>query len=288
MLPLAHGDRVAVAQLPSAWHFEPLVVAGAAVLAALFLVAFIRLRRRGRSDHAGWDRLALFAAALALGTLPLVSPLDAVGDDYLLSGHMLEHVLIGDAAPALALTALRGPLIFFLLPAAVLGPIARLAPLRRALGILLRPRVALAAWALVIGIWHYPPAYDYVLTHRAVHDLEHLSFVVAGVLVWTQLVDPARRGTLSVPRRLAFAAALFLAGQILADVLIFSLTPLYPAYASQDERLLGLSPLLDQQLAGVVMMVEQLVTLGVCCSVLVVGYVRAGRGRAATLSGAGA
>jgi hypothetical protein len=44
-------------------------------------------------------------------------PLDEAGDGYLLSAHMLQHVLIGDAAPALALVALRGPLLFFLLPA---------------------------------------------------------------------------------------------------------------------------------------------------------------------------
>jgi cytochrome c oxidase assembly factor CtaG len=51
-------------------------------------------------------------------------------------------------------------------------------------------------------------------------------------------------------------------------VLIFSFDPLYPAYAAQDERLLGLSPLADQRLAGIVMMVEQIVTLGTCAALL--------------------
>src|SRR5205085_5011911 len=112
--------------------------------AALFAQAFVRLRRRGRTDHAGFDRAILFALALAVGTLALLSPLDAVGERYLLSAHMLQHVSIGDAAPALALVELRGPLLFFLLPSAALGPLARLGPLRRALAWLLRPTVSLA------------------------------------------------------------------------------------------------------------------------------------------------
>ena len=108
------------AQLASAWSAAPLVLAGAATAALLFARAFIRLRRRGRTDHAGWSRAALFGCGLALVTLPLVSPLDAAGDEYLLSAHMLQHVLIGDAGPALLLLAVRGPLLAFMLPAAAI------------------------------------------------------------------------------------------------------------------------------------------------------------------------
>jgi putative membrane protein len=261
---LAHGDLVPRSELGSAWETPPAVLAGAALALVLFLQAWIRLRRRGRTDHAGYGRLALFVAAVALGTLALVSPLDPIGEEYLLSAHMLEHVLIGDAAVAMAIVALRGPLIFFLLPPWILRPLARLGPLRRFLASLLRPWVSFLVWAAVFAAWHYPPAYDYVLDHQAVHDLQHVTFVVAGILVWTQLIDPARRGELRRSGRIAFAVALFVSGQILADVLIFSFDPLYPAYAAQDERLLGLSPLADQQLAGVAMMVEQTITLGAC------------------------
>lgn len=261
---LAHGDLVPKSELGSAWETPPAVLAGAALALALFLQAWIRLRRRGRTDHAGYGRLALFVAAVALGTLALVSPLDPIGEEYLLSAHMLEHVLIGDAAVAMAIVALRGPLIFFFVPPFVLGPLARLGPLRRFLNLLLRPWVSFVVWAVVFAAWHYPAAYDYVLDHQVVHDLQHVTFVIAGVLVWTQLLDPARRGTLRRSGRIAMAVGLFVAGQILADVLIFSFDPLYPAYAAQDERLLGLSPLGDQQLAGIVMMVEQTITLGAC------------------------
>jgi putative membrane protein len=244
------------------------VLAGSALALILFAQAWIRLRRRGRPDLAGYDRLALFVTAVVLGTLALVSPLDPIGEEYLLSAHMLEHVLIGDAAVALAMVALRGPLVFFLLPPFILGPLARVGQLRSFLAFLLRPKVSFLVWAAVFAGWHYPPAYDYVLDHQVVHDLQHVTFVIAGILVWAQLVDPARRGELRRSGRIAFAVALFACGQILSDILIFSFDPLYPAYAAQDERLLGLSPLADQQLAGIVMMVEQTLTLGICVALL--------------------
>ena len=257
-----------------AWTIEPGVVAAAIVATAMFTQAFVRLRRRGRTDHASWDRPLLFAAGISMLVLPLVSPLDPIADRYLLSAHMLEHVLVGDAAPALLLLALRGPLLFFFLPADVLGPLARVSPLRRTLAFLLEPKVSLAVWVTVYALWHLPIAYDYTLTHQTVHNVEHACFFVAGLLVWTQLIDPARRHRLSRGVRLGFAAILFWLGTILADVLIFSFHPLYPAYAGQPDRLLGLSPVRDQQLAGLVMMGEQFVTLGTCCFFLLLPILR--------------
>jgi putative membrane protein len=253
---------------PTAWDPAPGVAAAAVVALLLFAHGFVRLRRRGRADHAGWGRLALFLAGLACASLPLVSPLDTAGDHYLLSGHMLQHVLVGDAAPALLLLALRGPLLFFFVPVSVLRPSARLVPLRALLGYLLRPRVSFTAWALVIAAWHVPPAYDFALRHQSVHNLEHATFVLVGLLVWAQLVDPARRGALSLPGRLALAGALFAVGQVLSDILLFAPSALYPAYADQPARLFELSPLEDQQLAGLVMMVEQMLTLGTCALLL--------------------
>jgi cytochrome c oxidase assembly factor CtaG len=187
---------------------------------------------------------------------------------------MLQHVVIGDLAVALAVVAMRGPLTFFLLPAAVLGRLARLGWLRSGLRFLLDAKVAFVLWAVVIAAWHVPAAYDYALTHQVVHDLEHLSFVIVGMLVWIQLVDPARRRELGLTGKLALAIALFAAGQILADVLIFAMRPLYPSYADQPERLLGLSPLQDQRLAGLVMMGEQLLTLGTFVALLLIAQHR--------------
>ena len=250
-----------------------LPVAAAAVAAVLFAQAAIRLRRRGRADLAGWDRAALFALGLALSVFALVGPLDRLADDELLTAHMGQHVLIGDLGPALMTVAVRGPLLVFLLPAPVLAPIARNAAVRAVLATLLRPRVAFAIWTANLAVWHVPYLYDLALRHRWLHDVEHLTWVVAGLLVWSLLIDPGAHRRLTVGGRVALAVALFAAGQVLTDVLVFSFHGLYPAY----EGAYGLSAVTDQQLAGVTMMVEQLLTLGTLAAVLLRPRIRGGR-----------
>jgi putative copper resistance protein D len=177
---------------------------------------------------------------------------------------MLQHVLIGDAAPALALVALRGPLFFFMLPRFVLR---RLHPLRRVFAFFQRPVVAVSIWMVVIAAWHVPAAYDGALPHQTVHDLEHLSFILAGVLVWMQIADPARRRRLTLSQRFGIMLSLSASGAVLAGVLVFSPMQLYPAYVGA----FGIAPLLDQQLAGIVMLVEQVASLGLCACFLARG-----------------
>ena len=236
----------------------------ASVAALLFAQAVVRLRRRGRGDLAGWDRVVLFALGLGVTLFALVGPLDELADEKLLSAHMTQHVLIGDLGPALMVTAVRGALLVFLLPAAVLAPLARNGHVRAVLGALLRPWVAFGLWAANLAIWHIPYLYDAALRHENLHHFEHLCWMVSGVLVWTLLVDPGSHKRLTVGGRIALAAAMFAAGQILTDVLVFSFTPLYPWYHGAE----GLSALADQKIAGIVMMVEQLLTLGTCVALL--------------------
>jgi cytochrome c oxidase assembly factor CtaG len=251
---------------------QPLVLAGAALALALYLRAWSRLRRRGRRDHASLGRLACFAGGVVLAVLALVSPVDPIGEQYLLSVHMLQHVVLGDSAPALILLGLRGPLSLLIVPRAVLRRTARLAWLRRAGALLLRPAVALGLWALVYAGWHIPSVYDYALTNQTVHDLEHLSFLVAGLLVWTLLIDPLPHPRLELRRRILVALSLFALGTVLADTLIIAPHALYGAYAGQPDRLWGLSPVTDQRLAGVVMMFEQVASVGICLALLTRAY----------------
>jgi cytochrome c oxidase assembly factor CtaG len=251
-----------------AWSLDPLVLAGAVIAIALFLHGWRRLHRR-RPAVAPWTRIPLFVAGVAVVVIGLVSPLDAIAEEYLQSAHMLQHVLVADLGIALALLAVRGPLSFFFLPRDLLAPLARQDWLRSALSFLLRPVVAVSLWLAVLVAWHIPALYESALEQPVVHRLEHLSFVVAGLLVWTLIVDPSGHRRLSVNGRIGLAVGLFWAGQLLAYVFVFSFEPYYDVYVDQPERLFGLSPLTDQKLAGVVMMTEQALTLGLALVLLV-------------------
>ena len=242
----------------AAWSAPLSVDVPALIAVALFLHGWLRLRRRGRADLADWKRAALFSAGLLVVLAGLLSPIHTIGENHLLSVHMLQHVMIGDLGIALMVVAVRGPLLVFLLPSRVLGPIARDRDVRAILSFLLRPKVAFTLWAANLAIWHIPRLYITAILHPWLHDIEHACWMLAGLLVWTLLVDPGSHRRLTTAGRIALAAAMFGAGQVLSSVLIFSFHPLYALYHGAY----GFSALTDQKLAGIVMMVEQLLVLG--------------------------
>jgi putative membrane protein len=247
------------------WSAPPSLVVPAALAVALFLQGWLRLRARNRPDLADWKRLALFSTGLLTVLAGLLSPIHSIGEDDLLSVHMLQHVLIGDLGIALMILALRGPLLVFMLPPRVLGPIARDRDVRAVLSFLLRPRVTFALWAANLAVWHVPRFYIDAILHPWLHDLEHVCWMLAGTLIWIQLVDPGGHRRLSRGGRVALAVAMFAAGTVLSDVLIFTFHPLYPLYRGAY----GVSALSDQKLAGLVMMAEQLLVLGTFVFVLI-------------------
>lgn len=266
----------------TSWSYDPLVLVLAAVAIAFFVQGWRRLRAR-RPQHAPWSRLALFLAGVAVVLVGLVSPLDAIAEEYLQSAHMLQHVLIADLGVALAIVAVRGPLSMFFLPQDLLVPLARTQPLRRGLSFLLRPKVVVPLWTCVLVAWHLPPLYDAALRHPLVHRVEHLSFVLVGALLWTLVIDPARHGRrLSLNERIGLVVVVFWIGQLMAYPFVFGMEPYYDVYVDQPTRLFGLSPLTDQRIAGLVMMVEQGLTMGVALVILVRQGRRARAARSAT------
>ena len=210
--------------------------------------------------------------------LAIVSPIDAIGESYLQSVHMLQHVLIADLGIALTVVAVRGPLTVFPLPRDLLVPLARVGWLRRLLASCCGRASATGLGARPRLVAH-PSLYEAALHHRHLHDLMHFSFVVGGLLVWTQIIDPSRHHRLTLGERLGYTALVFWTGQVMAYVILFDYAAV-STYVDQPVRLLGLSPLTDQKLAGLVMMVEQIATVGLAFVLLL----RASRRRAAAIA----
>jgi len=128
---------------------------------------------------------------------------------------------------------------------------------------LAHPVVALALWALDTYIWRLPLLYQAALRHDLLHALEHASYLWAGMLLWIALLGP-----LPKPQwfgnwaRLGYVVIVRFVGAVLANLFIWSQTLFYPYYRTGDARA-GLNPLSDQNIAGGVMMLEQmLLTVG--------------------------
>jgi cytochrome c oxidase assembly factor CtaG len=172
---------------------------------------------------------------------------------------MLQHVLLGDVAPALLLAAIRGPLATAFVPGTV-----RALFRYRGIRALARPGPALVVWGSTLWAWHVPAAYDAALAYEWLHPLEHASFFLGGLLLWNQLVDPLRRRTLSLWGSLGYALGAMMIAQMLVAVLVLSYRPLY-AYGSAG----------DQSLAGLVMTLTQASTLGTYAFVRLRSHFRA-------------
>ena len=169
---------------------DPGVVAWLAVLEVLYLRALRVLARRGVAVPLG--QRAAWHGAVALWTVGLLSPVDWLGDD-LLSAHMAQHLLIADLAAPLLVAGLRNPVLAFFLPRPVLVPLARRSRLRATLRVLRRPLVALPVYALVLYGWHVGFAFEAAVASPAIHALQHLTFIGAGVLVWGGALEPQQR-----------------------------------------------------------------------------------------------
>lgn len=260
----------------------------AAVVALGFYVAgWRRLRSRGRPDLAHAGRLALFAAGVGVVVLALVSPLDPIGEEYLLSGHMAQHLLLGDVGPVLIVLGLAGPLALFAVPRPVLRTVGRRRPLRAAARWVTRPAVAVTFWIAVMVGWHLPVAFEYALTHRWAHDLEHATMFLAGMLVWLTILGAVPRHRLSPGRRAGIAVGLLAAGMVVSQAIFLS-PPLYDVYIDQPERLFGLSPTADQVRAAMMMTTEQILTLGTAAGLLLWSHVdRAADAARAEIAAAG-
>ena len=197
-------------------------------------------------------RQASFTLGLALVLAALVSPVAHLGEELLLA-HMAQHLAMADLGALLIVLGLTGP---------VLQPVLKLRAVDR-LRALAHPAVALPLWAANLYIWHLPVLYQGALANEWLHVLQHAAFVAFGINMWMALLGP-----LPAPEwfgngaRLAYVVAVRLAGALLANVLMWSEVVVYPAYAAGEAEW-GISPLTDQAVAGVIMMVEgSILTIG--------------------------
>jgi cytochrome c oxidase assembly factor CtaG len=144
----------------------------------------------------------------------------------------------------------------------MLRPVTRrLLRVERALGPLASPPVAIVVWLATMYFWHIPALYDAAAENPLLHMVEHLSFFGAGVALWWPLVQPIpMRHGLTGLQPLGYIAAAKGGLAALGLFLAWSSTAHYPHY-EETPRIWGLSAVEDQNVAGVIMMVEQSMTL---------------------------
>lgn len=233
MIGLLHAGPVTW----SHWNFAPSIVGVALIVIGLYMYS------ASKSDE-GFEakRIPFFILGFLAMFLALTSPLDAAAH-RLLSMHMLQHVALSTIGP---------PLVLLGFSAAQLRPIfrSRLGPALRALT---NPVVAGTLFIVNMWVWHIPPIYEAALSHLGVHVAMHVAFMASGLLFWWPVVRPLpEQMRVSEGARLLY---LFVTGfpmALLALLLVASGNVVYDFYAAAP-RQWGISPIADQQVAGMIM-----------------------------------
>ncbi|HET9455310.1 MAG TPA: cytochrome c oxidase assembly protein [Gemmatimonadaceae bacterium] len=189
-------------------------------------------------------RRAMFYGALATIFFSLNGWLHDLSDWYLFSAHMVQHLLLTILMPPLLLAGVPG---WMLRPALAVRPVGAIA---RALT---RPKVCFAAFQLTIAAWHLPVLYNQAMDSHAIHIVQHLFFMVTAVMLWwpilSQLPELPR---LSYPMQMLYLFLATLPMAVVAVYITYSQSLLYPAYSAAP-RILGLTPMQDQLLGGLIM-----------------------------------
>jgi cytochrome c oxidase assembly factor CtaG len=237
--PLVFADSVHLVEAA-----PPLV---AAVVYLTLYTVRVRTLARERRPVAGW-RIASFAFGVVLMAVVQIGPLDDLADSVL-AAHMAQHIVIGDFASLFIALGITGPVIQPLLHFRLTRPLRTLA----------HPLVALAIWAINLYAWHIPFFYQAAIQHDWVHALEHASFLWFGTLLWLALIGPLPKPAWFAGwGSLVYVIGVRFIGAVLGNVLIWAQTVFYPVYRPTDAAR-GLSALSDQNVAGGLMMVEEMI-----------------------------
>lgn len=198
------------------WNFDPLLLIA---LIALAMGAAATLRRAER------HRQLAFCGAWLLAAVLFVSPICAASV-ALLWVRVTHHIV---------LTTVVAPLLALALPAAW----------ARRIGML----PALVVSTMAMWLWHAPDLYASAFTHPAIYWAMQASLLGSFTWLWLGLLR--KDGAM-----IAGTAALLSAMQMgfLGALLVFAPGPLYLPHRATTFAF-GLTPLADQQLAGLIMWV---------------------------------
>lgn len=210
-------------------------------------------QRVGANHGVRYWQVVSFLGGIMTVLVALVSPLDALSE-ALFSAHMVQHLLLLLVAPPLFVLSRPWATLLWAFPRPVrhrLGRWQRSKPVQHGWLILTLPALVWSLNTVVLWLWHTPTFYQAAVVNDFVHALEHISFLLTATLFWWTMIYP-HAGRRYYGMSLLYIFLTALQGGLLGALLTFSSTLWYPVYAPFTTPW-GLTPLADQQLAGLIM-----------------------------------
>lgn len=249
------------------WNWQPSIILGTAIILGLYIYLVGPIREKYQlGDPVKSRQAVLFFAGVYCIFFALVSPLDELGDAYLFSAHMVQHLLLTIVAPPLMIVGMPDWLLQPLLNRRVIYKVGRF---------LTYPAVAFVIFNVNFWLWHAPVLYDATLYDPNLHILEHITYIVTGVIYWWPVFSPLNEGwpRLSMGGQLLY---IFLGGMptVLLGAGLTFMNPLYEPYIHAP-RAWGLSPATDQQLGGLIMWIPANIAYIIVASVFFIRWMQA-------------
>ncbi len=233
------------------WASDPGVVDGMLAMLVLWLVIAIFVRKQVCPEEPFPKKeLLWFLGGLGVLVVAVLSPIDAIGEQYLFWVHMIQHSILIYIFP-----------IFFIwgIPKFFYDYLNQFEFFRSWVYFLSQPLIATLIFSALFYGWHVPALYDWALRDRFVHLVEHASFVAGAVIFWWPLIGQGRR-VLHPGLKLLYILGNGILQTPAFAILTFSKTVLYPTYA-QAPRIMNLSALHDQQAGGIIMKISMILAM---------------------------
>lgn len=243
---------------------DPGVIDGLVAITVLYFLA-VGPARKYLAPKEKFDKLraASFLAGLFVLVASVATPLDHIGETYLFSVHMIQHVLLMFILPPFLIWGTPTWLSEFLFRTEGLGPVLRF---------LVKPVPAAGIYSFVLHIWHVPGLYELALRNELVHLLEHAFFIASSILMYWPLLGTTKSSDSSEKREHPGVKLLYILGVSIGQLplfafLTFATTVFYPTYEAAP-RYIDITPLEDQMLGGVIMKLAVVVFMFVGLSVV--------------------
>jgi putative membrane protein len=186
-----------------------------------------------------------FVAAMAMLWVGSDWPLHDLGEEYLYSLHMLQHMMLSYFLPPLALLATPEWLLRVLIGRGKAYGVLRW---------LCKPVVAAIAFNLSVIVSHIPGVVNTSVSSPSPvpHYLVHVMVVGTSLLMWMPVCGPFRELHMGTPGKMVYLFAQSVIPTVPAGWLAFAEGAVYKAY-DHPVRVWGIDVTTDQQLAGAIM-----------------------------------
>ncbi len=225
------------------WQADPSTPIAILIMAAAYAGLSLKSGQRPTARQG-----IAFAAALLAILIAITGPLDELTKERSFAVYIFQQMLLVFVVPPLLLFGLPGWMVRPLMTNRYFEPVAR---------VLTRPLFAFLLFAAVFTLIHYPTVCDRVCHVHPFYGNLHALLLLVGSLLWWPLLSPlSEYPRMTYPMQIMYLFLLMIPMTAVAAPITLAGSILYTFYVGGTHPL-GLTPLADQVLGGLIMWVGQ-------------------------------